>query len=158
MFLFLNFIMNWVSRKSFLNDNVDEEGKLFSNSQNSAAGCCLAFAWFFGNFRLALLIKVLLIKKACIYSRNREMFKMLGNSLKNTCKGFSKCKILLTRKKCGTTLYSNYRGSFSHLLRVVPAHSARFEKIITYFLNILNFLIFLINNLYHQNHMPFRGL
>ena len=134
MFLFLNFIMNWVSKKSFLNDNVDEEGKLFSNSQNSAAGCCLAFAWFFGNFRLALLIKVLLIKKACIYSRNREMFKMLGNSLKNTCKGFSKCKILLTRKKCGTTLYSNYRGSFSHLLRVVPAHSALFEKLITYFL------------------------
>ena len=126
--------------------------------QNSASGCCLAFDWFFGNFRLALLIKVLLIKKACVYSRNREMFEMLGNSMKNTCKGFSKCKILLTRKKCGITLYSNYRGSFSHLLRVVPAHSARFEKIITYFLNILNFLIFLINNLYHQNHMPFRGL
>ena len=29
--------------------------------------CCLAFAWFFANFSLALLIKVLLIKKACSY-------------------------------------------------------------------------------------------
>ena len=94
---------------SFLNDNVDEEGEIFSNSQNSASGCCLAFAWVFGNLSLALLIKVLLIKKSCIYSRNREMFKMLGNSMKNTCKCFSKCKVLLTRKKCGTTLYSNYR-------------------------------------------------
>ena len=46
---------------SFLNDNVDE--RIFSNSQNSASACCLAFAWFFGSFSLALLIKVLLIKK-----------------------------------------------------------------------------------------------
>ena len=28
--------------------------------QSSASGCCLAFAWFFGNFSLVLLIKVLL--------------------------------------------------------------------------------------------------
>ena len=30
----------------FLNDNVDEKGEWFSNSKNSASGCCLAFAWF----------------------------------------------------------------------------------------------------------------
>ena len=47
----------------FLNDNVDEDGKWFSNSKNSASGCCLAFAWYFANFSLALLIKVSLIKK-----------------------------------------------------------------------------------------------
>ena len=34
--------------------------------QSSASGCCLTFAWFFANFSLVLLIKVLLIKKACI--------------------------------------------------------------------------------------------
>ena len=37
---------------SFLNDNL------------SASGCCLAFAWFLTNFSLALLIKMLLIKKS----------------------------------------------------------------------------------------------
>ena len=48
----------------FLDDNVDEESKLFSNSESS--GCCLAFAYFFfANFSLAFLTKVLLIKKAC---------------------------------------------------------------------------------------------
>ena len=47
----------------FLNDNVDEDGKWFSNSKNSASGFCLAFAWYYANFSLALLIKVLLIKK-----------------------------------------------------------------------------------------------
>ena len=48
-----------------LDDNVDEENKLFSNSKSSASGCCLAFASFFANFSLVLLIKVLLLKKAC---------------------------------------------------------------------------------------------
>ena len=38
-----------------------------SDSKSSASGCCLAFAWFFANFSLALLIKVLLIKKACTW-------------------------------------------------------------------------------------------
>ena len=31
--------------------------------KSSASGCCLAFAWFFGNFSLALLIKMLLLIK-----------------------------------------------------------------------------------------------
>ena len=34
--------------------------------QNFSSGCCLAFACFFANFSLVLLIKVLLIKKAFI--------------------------------------------------------------------------------------------
>ena len=38
---------------------------IFWNSKSSASGCCLAFALFFANFRLALLIHVLLTKKAC---------------------------------------------------------------------------------------------
>ena len=50
----------------FLDDKVDEESKEFSNSKGSASACCLAFAWFFAKFSLALLIKVSLIKKACI--------------------------------------------------------------------------------------------
>ena len=49
-----------------LDDNVDEENKKFSNSKNSASGCCLAFAWFFAYFNLMLLIKVLLIKKCLV--------------------------------------------------------------------------------------------
>ena len=43
----------------FLYDNMDEENKYFSNSKCWVSGCCLAFAWFLGNFSLAL------IKKAC---------------------------------------------------------------------------------------------
>ena len=118
----------------FLNENLDEEGELFSNSRNSTWHCCLAFAWIFANFSLALLIKVLLIKKVCIYSRNRDVLEMLINSMKHTFKGFSRFNFLLTRKKCGTTLYLNYSGFFGHLLRVVPLRSAVFEKWITYFL------------------------
>ena len=34
-------------------------------SKSLALGCCLAFARFFANFSLVLLIKVLLMKKAC---------------------------------------------------------------------------------------------
>ena len=41
----------------------------FQIAKGSASGCCLAFAWFFGNFILALLIKVLLMKKACTLLR-----------------------------------------------------------------------------------------
>ena len=48
----------------FWDDNLDEECKLFSNSKSSASGCCLAFAWFFANFCLGLLIKVLIKKRA----------------------------------------------------------------------------------------------
>ena len=33
-------------------------------AKSSASGCCLVFAWIFANFSLALLIKLLLIKKA----------------------------------------------------------------------------------------------
>ena len=47
----------------FLDDNVYEESELFSNSENSVSGCCLAFAKFFANFSLALLIKCCLYKK-----------------------------------------------------------------------------------------------
>ena len=46
----------------FLDDNVDEESRKFSNSKSSASRCCLAFASFFVNFSLALLIKLLLKK------------------------------------------------------------------------------------------------
>ena len=49
-------------------------------SKTSASGCCLAFAWFWANFNLVLLIKVLLIKKSVyvirliICSNNMAMF------------------------------------------------------------------------------------
>ena len=39
----------------FLDHNVDEESKLFSNSKSSVSGCCFAFAYFFANFNLVLL-------------------------------------------------------------------------------------------------------
>ena len=49
-----------------LDDNLDEECELLSNSKSSASGCCLAFTCFFASFSLVFLIKVMLIKKACI--------------------------------------------------------------------------------------------
>ena len=58
------------------------------------------------------------------------MLEMLGNSMKNTSKGVSKFR----RKNCATTLYLNYRVSFSHLLRAVLTRSAIFRNEITYFL------------------------
>ena len=42
----------------------------FSISKSSASGYCLAIAWFYVNFSLSLLVKVLLIKKACIFFKN----------------------------------------------------------------------------------------
>ena len=42
--------------------------------KNSASGCCLAFAWFFVNFSLGLLIKVLLIKQ-----KTYNIIKPFGN-------------------------------------------------------------------------------
>ena len=48
----------------FWDDTVNEESEKFSNGECSASGCCLAFAYFFPSFSLALLIKVLLIKKS----------------------------------------------------------------------------------------------
>ena len=42
---------------------MDEESEKFSNKQSSASGWCLAFAKYFANFSLALLIKVLKKKK-----------------------------------------------------------------------------------------------
>ena len=45
--------------------------------KNSALGCCLAFAWFFVNFRLGLLIKVLLIKQ-----KTYHIIKPFGNMLR----------------------------------------------------------------------------
>ena len=46
--------------------NVDQQRKKLSNSNSLASGCCLVFAWFFASFSLALLIKVLLMKKLVI--------------------------------------------------------------------------------------------
>ena len=37
---------------------------IISSSKSSDSGCCLAFTWFLANLNLALLIKVLLIKKS----------------------------------------------------------------------------------------------
>ena len=51
----------------FLDDNVDEKSEYFSNSKCSASGCCLAFTKVFANFNLALLIKVLLIKRSLYF-------------------------------------------------------------------------------------------
>ena len=48
-----------------LDYNVDEESEQFSNKKGSVSGCCLAFPYFFSSFSLALLIKMLLIEKAC---------------------------------------------------------------------------------------------
>ena len=50
----------------FLENNMDKDCEKFSNSKSSGSGCCWAFAWIFAKFRLAFIIKPLLIKiKAC---------------------------------------------------------------------------------------------
>ena len=45
--------------------------------KRSASGCCLAFASFFANFSLALLIKVLLIKKRVTEKVSKEMILVI---------------------------------------------------------------------------------
>ena len=70
--LFFSYVLEHVLL--FLDDHVDEECEYFSISKSSAWGCCLAFAWFFVNFSLALLIKVLLIKKA--WSLNKRLLTL----------------------------------------------------------------------------------
>ena len=76
VFIMINRMISWIYTCSFayfleyvlllLDDNFDKEYEWFSNRKSSVSGSCLAFAWFFTNFSPALLIKVLLIKKACI--------------------------------------------------------------------------------------------
>ena len=51
-----------------LDYNENGESEQFSNGKGLALGCCLAFAWFFPNFSVTLLIKMLFIKKACSFS------------------------------------------------------------------------------------------
>ena len=53
-------------RLLLLVDNVNNESEYFSNNKSSSSRCCLVFACFFVHFSLALLIKVLLLKKACL--------------------------------------------------------------------------------------------
>ena len=57
------FLVHFLYLLSFLDDNVHEESKKISNGESLASGCRLTFAQFFTNFSLALLIKVLFIKK-----------------------------------------------------------------------------------------------
>ena len=70
IFIIVNRIISWIQTHTFLclfleffllllDENLDEECEW-----SSASRCCLAFSWFFANFSLALLIKVLLIKKS----------------------------------------------------------------------------------------------
>ena len=60
MFLFFVHFLEY--HLLLLDDSMDEKSEQFSKSKSSASGCCLTLARFFANFRLELLIKVLLIK------------------------------------------------------------------------------------------------
>ena len=57
--IFLVVLLEYV--QLILDHNVDEECEQFLNRKSSALGCCLAFAYFFANINLALLIKVFLV-------------------------------------------------------------------------------------------------
>ena len=74
-----------------LDDNVDEECKQFLHVKSLASGCCLAFAWLFANFSLALLIK-----KACseAYCRKASLMLRVSHNTSIQIKLF----ILLLRK------------------------------------------------------------
>ena len=63
--LLLLFFKNIYYVLLFSDDYADDKYEQFLNSEMSASGCCLAFTWFFANFSLTLLIKILLMKQAC---------------------------------------------------------------------------------------------
>ena len=79
IFIMVNRIISWIQAHCFfacfleyallfLDNKVHQEFEQFSsNSKSPASECCLAFAWFLANFSLALVTKVLLIKK-CVVS------------------------------------------------------------------------------------------
>ena len=60
-----------------LDDNLNEKKQQFSNNKRSVSGCCLGFTWFFANFSLALIVKVLLIKKRVFQNFTQYFFIML---------------------------------------------------------------------------------
>ena len=85
IFIMINRVISWIQIylffclflgyvPLFLNDNVNEKCEKFSNSKSSVSGCCLAFAWCFADFSRTLLIKVLLIKKACNWFAEQNWF------------------------------------------------------------------------------------
>ena len=84
IFIVINHITSFKQTYLFLDDIVNEESKKISNSKNSAWGCCLAFAWFFANFSLTLLIKVLLIKKACTSYQKEILIHVLIFAIYNS--------------------------------------------------------------------------
>ena len=59
-FFFLHFLEYLLL---FLNDNMDQTSKQCLNSECSASGCCLAIAYFFTNFSVTLIMKMLLIRE-----------------------------------------------------------------------------------------------
>ena len=71
IFITINRVISWIQThlffclffRMYLDKNVYEECEYFSNSKSSTSGCCLVFAWFFVNFSLALLMKLMPIKK-----------------------------------------------------------------------------------------------
>ena len=68
------FFVYFLEHLLFLDDNVDEDDKQFSNTESSTSMCCVAFAEIFANFSLALLIKVLLIKKKLVDRKDKTGF------------------------------------------------------------------------------------
>ena len=67
--------------KLVLDDTMDEESKKISKSESLPTGCCLAFARFLASFSLALLVKVLLIKKRSVYTYMRKGMLIYTNML-----------------------------------------------------------------------------
>ena len=59
IFIMIKRIISWIQIHLFF--------CLFFSAKRSVSGCCSAFAWLFDNFRLALLVKVLLIKKSTYF-------------------------------------------------------------------------------------------
>ena len=86
----------------FLDDNMDEESKHFSNSKSSPSGCCLTFAWAFANFSLALLIKLMLIKKKKKYSTFIITYSVNNISNATVKSILSAGKVLFIRDKVWT--------------------------------------------------------
>ena len=109
----------------FLDDKLDEERKTLSSSKNPASKACLAFASFFANFSLDLLIKVLLIKKKYYEYIPISIYlsKVNNKNSRTICKICSKLKMKTPEQRywrCSGVFIVNFE-QISHIVLLFPS-------------------------------------
>ena len=76
----------------------------------------LSFCLIFCQFQSCIAYESVAYKKACIYSINREMLEMLGNSMRDTSKGISKRKIFINKEELRHHSLFKLQGFFQHFI------------------------------------------